>query len=286
MVDICGTGGLEVSNKIFLQAKDSLDNQIEYLINAKNTIPPLSIIYNSTNGNGKSFAMAVDRLCREYGIPTILFRVNKMNKYEKDFIDSIQISGLPVLIVNPLDTEIEVLLYQDLDVSCRKNKLTGEYIYVKESEFLVPLFPAVVEAIYIVIKEYASSTNDSSKKCKSVYVNNHSVNVGIPLASSLFINGFAARNHVDKYSRDETGVIVSATGKSQTKNIMELFEHIEDRLFIDVGSRIVNGKLVGDIDDDALIERLKENGLYVSPKEIGTLNSMIIIKRFLERIEI
>jgi methylenetetrahydrofolate dehydrogenase (NADP+)/methenyltetrahydrofolate cyclohydrolase len=271
--------GKDIATKI----KEEVKKEVLYL-NNKKIFPHLLSIYFEDIPTAKMYANEQKKLSQEL---KILFTEKKLNKNvsQNELIkiidDANKNKNITGIIVNlPL---IENINAKEI-ISRISPKKDVEGIHPVNLGYIIYGIPKVYPATATAAMKLLASTNvDISGK--EVVIISHSELVGKPLSLLLLSSKFhsptitichIATRDLSSHTR-KADIIFSAVGKPKiiTKDMIK-----DNAIIIDIGTCIVDGKIVGDVD----FENVKDKCLYISPVPagVGPITRAILMKNVVE----
>lgn len=161
-----------------------------------------------------------------------------------------------------------------LDLDCASSQSLGHMLCDKSQTFY-RVAPCTAAAIYKLL-----SYNEIDVAGKKVGVVGRSTRVGRPAAQLLSIADATVTLYHSK--SDLSGlkgedIVISAVGKPKLLTA-DMFR--EGQIVIDVGVNMVDGKLCGDVDFDAVSEKIGEDGMITPvPSGVGPLTTTVLFAK-------
>ncbi|TDT61941.1 bifunctional 5,10-methylenetetrahydrofolate dehydrogenase/5,10-methenyltetrahydrofolate cyclohydrolase [Fonticella tunisiensis] len=272
--------GREVSKRI----KESLKERIEKMKEERGITPGLAVIITGGNPSAISYVRSLEKVCRQTCVNSFVYELPAETS-EEDLIKLINelnirddVNGILVQLplpkhINPEEVAKAIKPSKDVDGF---NPINAGKLFRGE-KCLVPCTP---KGVMRLISEYGIEL-----KGKKAAVVGRSNIVGKPV-SQLLLNKDATVVicHSKTKELDEEliscDIIVSAAGKPGfiKSNMVK-----EGAVVIDVGTTMVEGKLMGDVDFEEVIE--KASFITPVPGGVGAMTTAMLIENVLEAME-
>ncbi len=269
--------GREISKKTLNEIKVRIDK-----IKDKYDIKPgLAIIYIGDDEASNVYVKRIMKTCEKVGIYSNKYCLPKYTDEEKvlevisDLNDDDKIHGIIIQLPLPKsisEDNIKKLIASGKDVDCIGPINIGN-LYCGFDGFI----PCTPKAALRLLK----STGVDLKGKNAVVVGRSNV-VGRPIAELLLKENLAVTichsktEDIDSHIKN-ADVVVAAVGKP---NIIKGDVIKEGAIIIDVGTNVVDGKLVGDVEYDNAIKRAS----YITPVPggVGPMTNVMLIENTLE----
>ncbi len=250
----------------------------------KNINPTLSIVRIGENKEAETYLRNIKKVFQKLEIEIEERNYDEKISFEKlmeiykELKEDKNIHG--VLILRPLPPHLEklsayALLPEEKDIEGLSYINLGR-LFVGEESFI----PCTPLAVMELLDYYNISIEG-----KDVVIIGRSISVGRPLAL-LFLKRNATVTICHSKTKDLSSytkraeILVSAVGKTGIVN-GEMIK--EGSILIDIGTNMVNGKLVGDIDFEGVKEKAK--AITPVPGGVGVITIRALAKNLLEAVK-
>ena len=273
--------GKPVSEKI----RNNISERAAAFKNSRGAAPKLAILRAGERPDNLAYEKRVLKMCGDVSIDTevvahpgdVSHDDFKMSLAELN--DNADVHG--ILVFRPLpkqinEAEICSMISPEKDIDCM-NSENLKKIFIGDDSAIAPCTP---EAVIEILKHY-----DYELQGKNAVIVNRSLVLGKPLAM-LFLKENSTVTVCHSKTEDLADVIKNAdifvSGIGKAKYFDDSYVS-EKNIVIDVGINFADGKMCGDVDLDAVSEKVQ--AVTPVPGGVGGVTSAVLLRHLIEAAE-
>ncbi len=273
--------GKPVSEKI----RNNVSERAAAFKDSRGAAPKLAILRAGERPDDLAYEKRVLKMCGDVGIDTEVVAHpadvshDDFKKSLAELNDNADVHG--ILIFRPLpkqinEAEICSMISPEKDIDCM-NSENLKKIFIGDDSAIAPCTP---EAVIEILKHY-----DHELQGKNVVIVNRSLVLGKPL-SMLFLKENSTVTVCHSKTENLAGVIKNAdifvSGIGKAKYFDDSYVS-EKNIVIDVGINFADGKMCGDVDFDAVSEKVQ--AVTPVPGGVGGVTSAVLLRHLIEAAE-
>ncbi len=273
--------GKPVSEKI----RNNVSERAAAFKDSRGAAPKLAILRAGERPDDLAYEKRVLKMCGDVGIDTEVVAHptdvshDVFKKSLAELNDNADVHG--ILVFRPLpkqinEAEICSMISPEKDIDCM-NSENLKKIFIGDDSAIAPCTP---EAVIEILKHY-----DHELQGKNVVIVNRSLVLGKPLAM-LFLKENSTVTVCHSKTEDLANVIKNAdifvSGIGKAKYFDDSYVS-EKNTVIDVGINFADGKMCGDVDFDAVSEKVQ--AVTPVPGGVGGVTSAVLLRHLIEAAE-
>ena len=273
--------GKPVSEKI----RNNISERAAAFKNSRGAAPKIAILRAGERPDNLAYEKRVLKMCGDVSIDTEVVAHpgdvshDDFKKSLAELNDNADVHG--ILVFRPLpkqinEAEICSMISPEKDIDCM-NSENLKKIFIGDDSAIAPCTP---EAVIEILKHY-----DYELQGKNAVIVNRSLVLGKPLAM-LFLKENSTVTVCHSKTEDLADVIKNAdifvSGIGKAKYFDDSYVS-EKNIVIDVGINFADGKMCGDVDLDAVSEKVQ--AVTPVPGGVGGVTSAVLLRHLIEAAE-
>lgn len=248
-------------------------------------MPKIAILRAGQRSDDLAYERQILNICKKVHIESTVLQMDadvKQNDFEANLVTTNwdpRIHG--ILVFRPMPRQIDEeriqgLIYSRKDIDCM-NPENLQYIFVGDEKGVPPCTP---EAVIELLKFYQIDLRG-----KNVVIVNRSLVLGRPLAM-LFLNEDATVTICHSKTEDlpsitrRADIVVTGIGRAGYFGPDYFSEH---SIVVDVGINFEDGKMCGDVDYDAVADKVQ--AITPVPGGVGIVTTTLLLRHTIESAE-